>query len=104
MKILLLGATDRTGREVLRQILDAGIWVNVVVRKQRKLKLIHSTLIVFESEVLDPEVLRNAMQGCDAVLSTLNISRYSDFPWSSLRTLRLSYLTPFKRFLRLRLT
>lgn len=26
------------------------------------------------------------MQGCDAVLSTLNITRYSDFPWSSLRT------------------
>lgn len=86
MKILLLGATGRTGKEVLNQALHAGISVNVVVRDQRKLKLDHSALTVFESEALDQQVLRNAMQDCDAVLSTLNISRYSDFPWSSLRT------------------
>ena len=30
--------------------------------------------------------LADAMRDCDAVLSTLNISRISDFPWSKLRT------------------
>ena len=32
------------------------------------------------------EDLKNAIEGCDAVLSVLNISRTSDFPWAPLRT------------------
>lgn len=86
MKILLLGATGRTGREILHQALQAGIAVNVLVRDSGKIKLVNKALRIVESKTLDKTALRNAMQGCDAVISALNISRNSDFPWSSLRT------------------
>ena len=86
MKILILGATGRTGKELLDQALKAGISVHVLVRNTDKVKVTARNLKLFESKTLDKTALRLAMQGCDAVLSTLNISRKSAFPWSSLRS------------------
>lgn len=86
MKILLLGATGRTGKEILYQALQAGISVNVLVREADKVSIADKALRIVESKTLDETALRKAMQGCDAVISALNISRNSDFPWSSLRT------------------
>ena len=86
MKILLLGATGRTGKEILQQALQAGIAVNVLVRDSSKVKIIDKALRIIESKTLDKTALRKAMKDCDAVISALNISRNSDFPWSSLRT------------------
>ncbi len=34
----------------------------------------------------DPSLLRLALEGCDAVITTLNISRKNDFPWAPLRS------------------
>ena len=86
MKILILGATGRTGRELLDQALKAGISVHALVRDIDKVKITSRNLKLFESKKLDRTALRLAMLGCDAVLSTLNISRKSEFPWSGLRT------------------
>jgi len=86
MKILLLGATGRTGKEILQQALQAGINVNVLVRDTGKIQIAHQALRIMESKTLDQTALRQAMQGCDAIISALNISRTSDFPWSRLRT------------------
>ena len=86
MKILILGATGRTGKELLDQALKAGISVHALVRDIDKVKMTSRNLKLFESKKLDRTALRLAMLGCDAVLSTLNITRTSDFPWSGLRT------------------
>jgi uncharacterized protein YbjT (DUF2867 family) len=86
MAILLLGATGRTGKHLLQQALQAGFTVHALVRDKNKVKLTTTGLILFESKTIDKAALQIAIQGCDAVLSTLNISRKSDFPWSSLRT------------------
>lgn len=85
-RILLLGATGRTGQHVLRQALDKGYQVHVLVRDQNRLPLLHEQLWVFEGDARIPRDLKMAMEGCDAVISCLNISRKSDFPWSPLRT------------------
>ena len=86
MKILLLGATGRTGKEILRQALQAGISVNVLVRDSDKVKMADKALRIVESKTLDKMALRDAMQGCDAVISALNISRSSIFPGAGRRT------------------
>ncbi|WP_185716309.1 NAD(P)-dependent oxidoreductase [Larkinella knui] len=86
MKLLILGATGRTGKELLDQALKAGISVHALVRDIDKVKMTSRNLKLFESKKLDRTALRLAMLGCDAVLSTLNISRTSEFPWSGLRT------------------
>ena len=85
MKILLLGATGRTGAHVLDCALQKGYSVSCLVRKPERLKQ-HPNLSIFEGNSNNPINLQNAMEGCQAIISVLNISRTSDFPWARLRT------------------
>ena len=86
MKVLLLGATGRTGKLILQQLLQRGFTVNVLVRDKSKVKTITQSLTIFEGSTLDADTLGTAMAGCEAIISALNISRKYDFPWSALRT------------------
>ncbi len=86
MRVLILGATGRTGENVVTEALNAGYQVHILVRDKAKVKIESENLTVFESKNLDNDTLKAALTGCDAVLSTLNISRTSDFPWANLRT------------------
>ena len=85
MNILILGATGRTGKHVLEEALKREHRVNVLVRDKNKITP-HNNLQVFEGTPTEKKILATAITGCDAILSTLNISRRSDFPWSGLRT------------------
>jgi uncharacterized protein YbjT (DUF2867 family) len=86
MNVLLLGATGRTGIYVLDYLLGSGYTVNALVRNKTKLKKHSAGLNVFEANTLDKAALLSAAKGCDAIVSVLNISRTSDFPWAKLRT------------------
>ncbi|HEV8284601.1 MAG TPA: NAD(P)H-binding protein [Chitinophagaceae bacterium] len=86
MRILLLGATGRTGKILLEQALEHGHIVHVLVRDQKKISLQQYNLLLFEGTPLDKLALDKAMQGCEAVISALNISRKYEFPWAGLRT------------------
>lgn len=84
--ILLLGATGRTGQEVLGLALARGFRVHALVRNPDKLPYRGQNLKIFQGDARDPKDLSAAMNGAGQILSCLNISRKSDFPWSSLRT------------------
>ena len=84
-KILILGATGRTGKLLLRQMLHRGYEVNVLIRDTERL-VKHENISVFEGTPTDVKALEKAMEGCEVVISALNISRTSDFPWAKLRT------------------
>jgi uncharacterized protein YbjT (DUF2867 family) len=86
MKVLLLGATGRTGKLILEELLQRGNTVHILVRDEIKVKATSAALTVFEGSTLDEGTLNAAMQGCEAIVSALNISRSNDFPWSALRT------------------
>jgi putative NADH-flavin reductase len=86
MKVLLLGATGRTGKLILNELLRRGHSVNALVRDKSKVITISASLTVFEGSTIDPAMLDKAMQNCEAIIGALNISRNSDFPWSALRT------------------
>ena len=86
MRILILGATGRTGRVLLREALKRGHRVTILISHKGTLKIKPELVEIYEGTPLNKFTLANAMQGCDAVLSTLNISRVSDSPWSKLRT------------------
>lgn len=86
MKILLLGATGRTGKHTLDNSLKSGHIVNVLVRDKNKVEITSKNLFLFEGTPTDKVALKNAAEGCDAIISTINIVRTSDFPWSKLRT------------------
>lgn len=86
MKILVLGATGRTGKLLVEEAIKQGFNVNVLVRDENKLAVQSPAISVYVGSAVNPGDLLKAMQGCDAVLSTLNISRTFDFPWATLRT------------------
>ena len=85
MKVLLLGATGRTGKHVLTQCLEKGIDVSCLVRNPPKIKPVNG-LEIHQGDVTNQTDLTRAIEGCSHVISVLNVSRKSDFPWSKLRT------------------
>lgn len=85
MRILVLGATGRTGKWVVNKALNKGYEVAAVVRDKNK--IIHQkNLEVFEGDVRDSVVLSLAAAKCTAIINVLNISRSTDFPWAPLRS------------------
>ncbi len=85
MKILLLGATGRTGKLVLKKAIEDGFEVSCLARNSNRIEK-QKGLTVFEGNPNNKADLENAIIDCDAVISVLNISRNSDFPWARLRT------------------
>jgi nucleoside-diphosphate-sugar epimerase len=85
-KLLILGSTGRTGKYLLKEALARGFEINILVRDIQKVKIRSEKLRIFEGTPFNKEDLAEALQGCTHVLSALNISRNSDFPWSGLRT------------------
>jgi uncharacterized protein YbjT (DUF2867 family) len=82
MKILLLGATGRTGGLLLEQALGQGHEVVALVRDPGKLPAISPGLTVVRGSPERAEDVGIAMTGCEAVLVTLNNNRSSDLPWA----------------------
>lgn len=71
MRILVLGATGRTGAHVVRQALHRGLAVTAVARHPKAVPVVHPALTVLRGDVLDPPSLTPAMNGADAVVSAL---------------------------------
>jgi uncharacterized protein YbjT (DUF2867 family) len=83
MKILVLGATGRTGKLIVEEAIKKGHQVVAIARDPAKLA--SSGAEVMRGTPYDRETVEKAMPGCDAVINTLNVSRTSDNPWASLR-------------------
>ena len=84
MKILLFGATGRTGKLILQKALKDGHQVNAIVRDPSKLNEPNANII--KGTPYDKETVKQAINNCDVVISTLNVSRISDSPWAKLRS------------------
>jgi uncharacterized protein YbjT (DUF2867 family) len=71
MNLVVLGATGRTGRLVVEQALATGHTVTALVRTPEKLTLRDSSLRVLAGKATDAADVARALEGADAVLSTL---------------------------------
>ncbi|MFF0747900.1 NAD(P)-dependent oxidoreductase [Streptomyces sp. NPDC004267] len=78
MKLTVFGATGGIGRQLVRQALDAGHEVTAVVRDPARLTVTGPRLDVVRSDLSDPESLRAAVSGRDAVLSGLGARSRAD--------------------------
>ncbi|WP_276367925.1 NAD(P)H-binding protein [Chryseolinea sp. H1M3-3] len=86
MRILLLGATGRTGKYVLEEAIQKGYDLHCLVRNSQRITIRSKQLTIIEGNPENLVDLEKAIQGCEAVISVLNVSRTSDFPWAKLRT------------------
>ena len=75
-RILIVGATGRTGRRLVARALERGFGVTALVRNPAKLQLGHERLTVVQGNVLDAGSIDKAMRGQEAVLSALGHQRY----------------------------
>lgn len=75
-RLLIVGATGGTGRQLVAQALERGFWVTALVRNPARLRLDHERLTVIPGNVLDTASLDAAMRGQEAVLSALGHKRY----------------------------
>jgi len=81
-RILLLGATGRTGSLALEYALAQGLEVTALVRRPGAIALQSAKLTLIEGSPLNADDVRKALVGCDAVVSALNNNRTSDNPWA----------------------
>jgi len=86
MKILIIGATGRTGRLIVEEALKQGYDLNVLVRDKNKMPFNSKSIKVYQGTPGRRTDLAAAMQGCDLIISALSIARASDAPWSKVIT------------------
>jgi putative NADH-flavin reductase len=71
MKLFVIGATGRTGLEIVQQALTRGHHVAAFVRSPESITLKNGRLTVIKGNAMNENQLFDAMQSHDAVLSTL---------------------------------
>lgn len=81
-RILILGATGRTGRLAMDYALRHGYEVNALARDPARITNRSENLKVYEGTPEEMTYVMQAIDGCDAVVSTLNNNRTSDWPWA----------------------
>src|SRR5205814_2611470 len=75
MKLFVIGATGRTGEEIVQQALARGHYVTAFVRSPKAVDFRHERLGVLEGNVTNEEQLSEATQNHDAVVSALGPRR-----------------------------
>lgn len=75
-RVLIVGATGGTGRELVTQALVRGFDVTALARDPSRLAVTDPRLTVVRGDVLVPASLDEAARGCDAVLCALGHKRF----------------------------
>ncbi len=76
LRVVVIGATGGTGRQLVQQALDQGHQVTAFVRDPSKLQIEHENLRVVKGDVLDYASVESAMLGQSAVLCALGHKRF----------------------------
>jgi putative NADH-flavin reductase len=75
-RVLIVGATGGTGRQLVEQALERGLVVTALARDPSALRVEHPRLHVARGNVLDYSSIEAAVRGQDAVLSALGHKRF----------------------------
>jgi len=84
MKLVIFGATGKTGIELVKQALDEGHAVTAFVRDPARLAIEDENLTFVKGDVFDPVSVTQAVQGQDAVVCVLGAG--SDLKKTTVRT------------------
>lgn len=75
MKIIVFGASGGTGKEIVKQALEAGYSVTAFVRNPAKIDLTHPNLGIFQGDAQNAGEVEKAISGHEAVISALGPTR-----------------------------
>lgn len=71
LRVLIVGATGGTGRQLVAQALERGYEVTALARNPAALDITHPRLRIVGGDVLDPASIDEAIRGQEAVISAL---------------------------------
>jgi putative NADH-flavin reductase len=94
LKLLLLGATGLTGRQLLAQAIEQGHEITALVRDASKLSVEPSGLRIVIGSSTDPGVVDDALEGRDAVLCALGTRSPKSLVSCDLMTASMRALVP----------
>jgi putative NADH-flavin reductase len=75
MKVVVFGASGKTGREVVRQALARGYRVTAFVRDTARLPLAHANLRLVAGDITNANAVGQVVTGQTAVISTLGVGK-----------------------------
>lgn len=75
MNIAVFGGSGTIGQRIIKEALNRGHTVSVIVRNPSQLQLTHPNLTVTSGNVLDPASVAQAASGHDAVISAVGPGR-----------------------------
>jgi putative NADH-flavin reductase len=73
MKIVVFGASGRTGLLTVFQALEKGHSVNAFARKASSVTIQHKNLKIVQGDILEYEKVKQVVEGQDVVISTLGV-------------------------------
>jgi len=76
MKLLIVGGTGGTGKELIEQALEQGHRLTALVRNPDRVKTSHPNLQVVKGDILDFNIVQDVVRGQDAVLSALGHKKF----------------------------
>lgn len=82
MKLLIFGATGKTGTQLLEQGLAQGHHITAFVRDPAKIHIHHTNLSVVKGDIDNYQNIKDAVAGQDAVISVLG-NKTGDALWKS---------------------
>jgi uncharacterized protein YbjT (DUF2867 family) len=85
LRIVIVGSTGGTGRQLVRQALERGYHVTALARRPETFEIRHERLVVVAGDVLDTASIESAVAGQDAVVCALGHKRWL-FPTRILST------------------
>lgn len=72
-KIAVIGGTGKSGKYLVKQLLNQRFQIKILVRNPEKLLNQNSFVEVIEGDVKDYEIVRTLIDGCQAIISALGI-------------------------------
>jgi putative NADH-flavin reductase len=75
MRIAIFGATGKTGILTVYQALDKGHVVTAFARDPSRVTITHKNITIIQGDILDYEKVKLAVEGQDAVISTLGYDK-----------------------------
>lgn len=71
IKVALIGATGKAGKYLLKELLNQGYQVKVLLRKPESFTISHPNLEIVAGDIKDLDTTRNLLDYCDAVISAI---------------------------------
>ncbi|MEQ9441219.1 MAG: SDR family oxidoreductase [Cyclobacteriaceae bacterium] len=72
-KIAVIGGTGKSGKYLVKQLLDQGFHIKMLVRNPERRPIQNASVEVITGDVTDYERVHTLVDGCDAVMSTLGL-------------------------------